>query len=233
MATRFYLGSVDGTNDISPTLGLGGGWDNTSSATRRGLYFANKIPASEAMANTSVTIPITTTQNILSVQFVSPPLRSTTFTGPGIASNNDIRLIVRASQSATTDNASLHFVLYVCDSTGTILRGTIRSGATGGGAFAVTGSDATVINNPADFGTFVSQTGDRLVLEVGVNANAPTTSGTAVLRFGTAATSDFAFTSGLTTDLRPWLEISRTLQDSSLYINRGLRPHPFSPGLAR
>jgi hypothetical protein len=49
------------------------------------------------------------------------------------------------------------------------------------------------------------------VLDIGAHAAAPTVAGTYNGRAGTNAATDFALTSGLTTDLNPWCELSRNL----------------------
>jgi hypothetical protein len=76
----------------------------------------------------------------------------------------------------------------------------------------VTASAATRIINAAALANISSTLGDRIVVEIGVSISSAGGNRVTVERFGdTAATADFALTSGLTTDLIPWAEFSATI----------------------
>jgi hypothetical protein len=61
-----------------------------------------------------------------------------------------------------------------------------------------------------------TQPGDRIVVEIGGKATAPSTSATYTMRQGDSAATDFALTSALTTDLNPWCEFSKDLYATGL-----------------
>jgi hypothetical protein len=211
MATRFYFGSTDGDNPASPAFAAN--WNQNGEATRRKLYRSTQLAVTTALTSKQVTVPITTTQNILACQFVSdciPPKRI----GAGI-----VGVVVRSSENATTNNAHLAFILRVVNDDGTI-RGTLASSFTTISEFALTASQATrIIGNgttTAVVTPLTTRPGDRLVLELGVFASAPTAAGSAQERFGTTGGSDFAQTTALTTDLNPWMQMSHDIWDADL-----------------
>lgn len=176
------------------------------------------------LADNSLTIPITTTQDILCRQYVSDPLPAQTITGT-------FSLVVRCVETDANANATLATLVYVVAQDGQTSRGTL---------FSVFGTDtefgttaATRIVNAQNVTSQTAQAGDRIVVEIGLTATTPLALDGAIQRFGTSAASDFALTSALTTDLNPWCEFSQNLFDSTLKANRGLRPALFKPGLAR
>lgn len=221
MATRFYLQNT-GAATVSPSFSAG--WEQTGEADR--VKLENKLNTSiiSTLTDNSLVIPITTTQDILNRQYVSDPLPSQTITGT-------FSLVVRCSENGLNANATLAVVAYVVSNDGGVSRGTL---------FSVFGTDtefpttaATRIVNAQTVSSIAAQAGDRIVVEIGLTATTPLSLEGGVQRFGTSAASDFALTSGLTTDLNPWCEFSQNLWDSTLKANRGLRPAAFSPGLGR
>lgn len=199
MATRFYLNTAI-TPPVSPAYSAT--WGQTGEASRVSLTYKPSLSAATALADTTVTVPITTTQNILARQFVSPPLSQ-----GGIISGL-LSFVVRVSQAATTNNANLFIELRVCDNGGSTFRGTLYSATTDTAYPTVA---ATRINGGNAMTAVTAYPGDRLVLEVGTRAVGPTAAGSAVHRFGTNAASDFALTTALTTDLNPWLELAQNI----------------------
>jgi hypothetical protein len=115
-------------------------------------------------------------------------------------------------ENATTANVFLAFILKAVNNDGTIIRGTLGSSLSNVGTeyaataqtriFAATGLSGTPITLEA---------GDRLVLEIGGHLQAPGSAGTFTHRYGNQATTDFALTSALTTDLNPWWELDQDL----------------------
>ena len=213
MASRFWL--VDqGTPPINPAFDAG--WEQNGQADRKRMILKRRSETIQALANsTSITVPITTTQDILCRQFVSDPLVSILFTGT-------VSLVIRTSESATTANVTLAAVLKLCDQFGGNLR-TLFSTFNTDTEFAASGSDATRIVNAQTVTTTTGQAGDRLVLELGGHAAAPTAATSYLMRFGNSAASDFALTSALTTDLNPWMELSIDLHDDAFNGSRFVR----------
>lgn len=204
MATsRFYLTS-QGSTSLTPAFDAG--WEQTGQATRNRMTLKRKMESINTLANSSnITVPITTTQDILCAQFISDPIESP------INLFGRVSLVVRGSQSVTTCNATLAVVFKVVDQQGGNQR-TLFSVFSTDSAFAAAGSDATRIVNAQAITATITLPGDRLVMEIGVHVAAPSTSGTYLLRFGNSAASDFALTSALTTDLNPWFEMNNDIE---------------------
>lgn len=209
-ATRFYLGSV-ATPSISPAFDSN--WEQTGQAVRRKLFYKRNLTALEALTtSTAVTIPITTTQDILIAQFVSDPLFRQRVR---IDARNFSMVVGKCSEGATTANAHLAYSIRVISQDGGTVRGTLRSSFTTISEFPLVASAATRIISAGAVTALTVQTGDRLVLEVGIRASAPTAAGSGSIRTGFDAASDFALTSGLTTDLNSWCEFAQDLFEVS------------------
>ena len=206
MATRFHLPS-SGAAPISPSFDAS--WEQQGAGDRIALFPKGFAPVT-TLTDASRTVPITTTQQILTRQFVGPPMRARRITGT-------VSMVVRCSENANTNNAFLAFVLRVLSMDGGTVRGTLASSMTNAGTeFALTASAATRIFSAVALTELTAQEGDRVVLELGIHAQAPTAAGSAILRFGTSAASDFALTTALTTDLNPWIEFSEDLYGTRL-----------------
>lgn len=221
MATRFYLQN-SGAAPVSPSYSAG--WEQNGEADRVKLERKAQTSLVSTLTDNALTIPITTTQDILNRQYVSEPLPAQTISGT-------FSLVVRCVETDTNANATLATLVYVVSNDGTVSRGTL---------FSVFGTDtefgttaATRIVNAAAITAQTAQFGDRIVVEIGLTATVPLALDGASQRFGTSAASDFALTSALTTDLNPWCEFSQDLWDTTLKANRRLRPAIFKPGLAR
>jgi hypothetical protein len=203
-ARRFYFTRAVSA-PVNPPFDTG--WEQTGEALRGMLVPKLMLSALDALTNDQVTVPITTTQDILTRQFVSGPVRA------GII-NGTFSLVVRCSENATTNNATLAVVVNLVSQDGQTLRGALFSNFNQDTEFAVTASAATRIVNAQALTQRTAQDGDRIVVEIGVHAAGPTAAGSAIARFGTDAASDFALTSALTTDLNPWCEFSNDLWPS-------------------
>lgn len=202
MATRFYLGST-ATPAISPAFDSN--WEQTGQAVRRKLYNKKTIEAIEALTDTTnLTIPITTTQDILGIQFISDPLPYKI-----LLDARNWSMIIRCQESAGTANAHLAFSLRVLSNDGSAVRGTLRNSFTTITEFGTTAN--TKIIAAAAVTALTAEAGDRIVLETGIRASGPTAATTGLMRSGFSAASDFALTNALTTDLNPWCEFDQDL----------------------
>lgn len=203
MATRFYF---DSTNAPSVSPAFNSNWEQTGQAIRRRLISKAKDFPSTALTNNTVTIPITTTQDILAYQLTSDPLGVTNLGGL-------FQVVIRCAESATTANAHLAYALRILRADGTTFVEVASSFATAT-EFGTTAATRLIGNGTSTIAianTNILQAGDRLILELGVRASAPTAATTGTLRVGTAAATDFAFTNGLTTDLNPWCEFTANI----------------------
>ena len=209
MPTRFYLGSV-ATPAISPAFDSN--WEQTGQAIRRILFSKPNVSNPEALTNSpTVTIPITTTQDILVAQFVSDPIRAINF-----EALNFSMVIGKCGEQLTTNNAHLAFSLRILSQDGTIARGTLISSFTTISEFTLIGAESTRIIAATPVTPLKSQMSDRIVLEVGIRAAAPSAAGTGVMRFGFSAATDFALQTNLTTDLNGWFELQQDLFGGNL-----------------
>jgi hypothetical protein len=234
MATRFYFDySYDWQSSPSaPFIGpaADAGWEVSASRLSVTYRLIPKTMVSSLVGVTTdgaVSINITTTQDYLARQFVSPPITA----GGPIAGT--FSLVTRVSENVATTNASLAVSVRLISYDMQTVRGTLYTNFNADTEFPVAGSDATRIVNAGTITPVTAYPGDRIVVEIGMHATAPTTSGTAIFSVGNNAASDFALTTALTTNLNPWCEFSQNLFDTTHRNNRGTRPHPFSPGLAR
>ncbi len=202
MATRFYL-TNSGAAAVNPSFDPG--WEQTGEADRVLMLPKARTVTLQALADsTTITVPITTTQDILCRQFVSDPLQA----GVLIDAKVLFSLVVRAFESATTANVTLAVVAKAVSQDGGTLRGTLFSNFNQDTEWAVSASAATRIVAQTAVTSVTTQPGDRLVIEVGGHAAAPSAGGSYNMRFGNNAATDFALTTALTTDLNPWCEFS-------------------------
>ena len=195
-------GSILGPN---PAFAQAGGWDQTGQAVRLPMDVVALCGPRTALTNsTAVTIPITTTQQILCYQFVSNQIFA-----PTRFTSSRFQMIIRGLENANTNNAFLNWSLYVIDPASAIIIQALGQVITNAGTEFVA-TAATRISGPSTL-TQSAPMPFRVVLEVGVTAQAPTAAGSFTLRAGCNAASDFAFTSALTTDLNPWWELNENL----------------------
>lgn len=207
MATRFWLSNA-GAAPVSPAVD--GGWEQSGQVVRALMMPKLRTRTLQALANASaITVPITTTQDIVGSQWISEPIPPQRIIGT-------VSLVVRVFENANSNNVTLAAVVKVVSQDGGTVRGTLFSTFSTGTEFPLSASAATRIVNAQAVTALTTQPGDRLVLELGGHAAAPTAAGSYTMRFGNNAASDFALTAALTTDLNPWLELSQDLWDADL-----------------
>jgi hypothetical protein len=205
MATRFYFHS-SGSIATPNNPGFDAGWEQTGQATRLPMDLKTQQGPQTALTNSSnITVPITTTQDILCYQFVS----NQAFLPAKLDTSVLFSMVMRFVENATSTNTTIAYSLRAFDVRGTASLGTLSSSFTGGTEFGTTAS-TRIISAGAITALQIDQIW-RLVLDIGAHAAAPTVAGTYNGRAGTNAATDFALTSGLTTDLNPWCELSRNL----------------------
>ncbi len=209
MATRFYFQNT-GAPSISPNPD--GGWEQTGGILRRRMPLKCTLSAPTTLGDSgAITIPITTTQQILCYQFISDDI----FLPVRLDASVRFSVVIRCFENANSNNAHLAYVLRAMRPDGGLSLGTLASSMTTATEMALSGSAATRIfgngtTTVALTATTISEPW-RLVLELGAHAQAPTAAGSFQLRSGCSAASDFALTSGLTTNLNPWCELSYDL----------------------
>lgn len=208
MATRFWFQS-SGTIASPNNPSFDAGWEQTGQATRVPMTVKAQTSEVTALTNSSaITIPITTTQQILAWQCTSDQV----FLPVILDASVTFSMVIRCSENANTNNAFLAYVLRAFSAAGDRSLGTLASSMTNTGTeFPLTASAATrIFSNIALTLTTIAEPW-RLVIEIGAHAQAPSAAGSYIERVGCNNASDFALTSGLTTDLNPWMELSANL----------------------
>lgn len=206
MATRFMFHS-SGTSPLN-SLAFDSQWEQTGQAVRRPMNVRNLMAGpTTALTDSAVTVPITTTQQILHTQFVSQQI----FKPARLDGSYTTRAVIRGFENATTNNSHLAMrVRAVTAFDGREMAGGVFASSMGTlTEFVATA--ATRLLGLVSVTNIVLNEPWRLVFELGVHAQAPGAAGSATLRLGCNAASDFAYTSALTTDLNPWFEISANL----------------------
>ncbi|QDY06162.1 hypothetical protein FJK98_02450 [Micromonospora sp. HM134] len=213
MATRIYLPRWDG-RQAPATAGFGAAWDRTASAWR--LSAATTKGATTPLSTTGTDYPKdgpAAGYNVLQAQFVSAPLAAQTISGTFSA-------VVRAGESASAADASLQVVIRAVSADGGAERGVLYPGHTAAltATADVIGQElgTTAATRIVPAGTALSplavQAGDRLVVELGVRFHGTNTGVNAFMQLGdAAATADHTLTSGATTSLCPWVELTADL----------------------
>jgi hypothetical protein len=203
-ATRFYFDPTN-TPNISPSFNAG--WEQTGTAVRRKLLYKRTLFVLSTLADVgSFTVPVTTTQDCLGIQFISDPIPA-----QNIDTSCLFSLVIRVFENANTNNVTLAVVVSVVSQDGTATRGTLFSNFNQDTEFPLSASAATRIVAASAVTNVITQPGDRVVIEVGGHATGPTAAGSFTMRCGNSNAADFALTTALTTDLNPWCEFSRDL----------------------
>lgn len=214
MATRFYL-PASGSAPVTPPT-PDSGWLVTTGFTAHGMPTA-KSNTAKSVGTTRTKGSASANINQLDRQYLSnATLNAQTITGT-------FSLVLRGYESATALDGRVQVILRVVSGDGTTVRGTLYAGSTatvsatvGNEAEELPGTNAasraTRIKNALSVSSVSAQSGDRLLLEVGARLGSTSTTTQFTLEYGDpTAGADYALTSGLTTDLAPWLETSQTL----------------------
>lgn len=214
---NFHLPSSSAAPTVTPAFDAA--WNDTSQADRMVLAYAGvtvdagKENDRTPLVDKVVNVPVTTTQNILVRQYVSDPIPAQHYISPD--GNGWCWFAMRVGENLATVNCTLAMVIRLTSDGVDAIRLTpsgVLTNITEMDLDTAPSSRFVLVTCPE----FISRPGDRVVLEVGVKATAPTTSGTATLRFGNPiATNDFTLTNGTTTDLCP------LLQFQSIYLFNG------------
>jgi len=205
MATRFYL-PASGTAPLG-SLAVDSQWELSDSLDRRPC---DVVKSDTSLTQKSATWSSTTTQQWVWVQFQSKRLAA----GYSWTTSDTVSMVVKVAEAVAQVDSHLCYVIRVVSGDGSTIRGTI-------GAYLTTSSEyptslasiATRIHDGRTDGAsnFSSSAGDRIIIEIGHHGVSPALN-VAYHNYGDpSATSDYALTAGLTTDLCPWVELSRTV----------------------
>lgn len=201
MPTRLYLQSTS-IGAVNPAI-ADGGWERD-----HGSY------ASRIMATTKANTALTTVSGVFGATTTSQT-RWHTFVSDTLDVNQTISgnftlVVGKCGETSLSGDAHLAHALRVVTGAG-VHRATLHTRMATSTEFPLIASAATRIQASAAMTSFSASAGDRLVLEIGVHGVTPANE-VMQMRFGDpTATSDFALTDGLTTDLCPWAELSGTV----------------------
>jgi hypothetical protein len=188
-----------GSPPISPAVDSG--WERPATT-----FF--QAPAVRTKSNTALTnfaafFGSTSTSQTCWAQFISDPL-----VGDQTVAGT-VSIVVRGLEGSTSNDVHLAFVLRIVTPAGAT-RGILRTQLAAATEF--TTSAQTRIFSALALTDVNALHGDYVVMEVGLHGVTPANSTTNTLRFGDpTGVADFALTSGLTTDLVPWFELSQNL----------------------
>src|SRR4030042_2901383 len=205
MATRIYL-PASGTAPLG-SLAVNAGWELSTSLVRLPCY---TVKSNTALATTSLTWGAELTQQWCWKQYQSLPMVAAY---DWTTSDTVSMVIGKCSQAANQTDTHLAYVVRVVSGDGATIRGVIGLFHAASTEFALVAAAATRIHSARTDGAanFSSLVGDRIIIEIGLHGITPSLT-QVDMRFGDpTATADFALTEALTTDLVPWVELSRTV----------------------
>jgi len=205
MATTLYLPS-SGSPPLA-SLAVDSNWELTNGLVR--------LPCKTTKQNTALTPsqrtwPATSTQQWCWYQYQSEQLLGAySWTTADTVS----MVIGKLAETTTSGDTHLAYVVRVVSSDGATIRGVVGLYHATSTEVALMASAATRIHNARTNGAtnFSSQIGDRIIIEIGWHGFTPAAELTQMRVGDPSATSDFALTSGLTTDLCPWVRLSQTV----------------------
>src|SRR4030042_450167 len=205
MATRIYL-PASGTAPLG-SLAVNAGWELSTSLVRLPCY---TVKSNTALATTSLTWGAELTQQWCWKQYQSLPMVA----AYDWTTSDTVSMVSgKCSQAANQTDTHLAYVIRVVSGDGATIRGVIGLFHAASTEFALVAAAATRIHSARTDGAtnFSSLVGDRIIIEIGLHGITPSLT-QVDMRFGDpTATADFALTKELTTDLVPWVELSRTV----------------------
>jgi hypothetical protein len=206
MATRIYL-PASGTAPLG-SLAVDSQWERSDDLNRRpcGIFKTDTV-----LTQKSYKWQAAITQQWVWVQFQSKCMAA----GYSWTTSDTVSMVVKCAESIPQGDSHLSYVIRVVSQDGATIRGIV-------GAYLATSTEyptslatiCTRIHSARTDGaaTFTSYAGDRIIIEIGQHGVTPDIDAIVYQNFGDpSATSDYALTAGLTTDLCPWVELSRTV----------------------
>ena len=214
MATRFYL-PASGTAPLG-SLAVDASWTRSDNLDRR--------PCGTTKSNTTITQKSATWQTTSNASWVWVQYQSKRLAaGYSWTTADTVSMVVKVAEAAAQVDSHLAYCIRVVSGDGSTVRGTIGTFRTSSSEYPTSlGAIATRIHSARTDGAsnFSSQAGDRIIIEIGHYGVTPTANVVYQNLGDPSATSDYALTAALTTDLCPWVELSRTVS-FDLRSNKG------------
>jgi hypothetical protein len=222
-ATRWYLPSNDNVfvgpdpnaAAISPTPDAA--WEHTTRVLRRQLHPArgrsrmhdgSGIFGGFSARDDLSYSGISSGDDLLWYQFISPPLAAQTISGT-------VKGQLRVAEGSTSDDERAQVVIRVVSGDGTTVRGTLLGPDTGAlsSEFGTSATNRRFPRGGAQTMTSVAaQAGDRIVVEIGCRHHGTTTSSNPLAVVGDAAASDLPEDETTTSNSNGWIEFSNAIQ---------------------
>jgi hypothetical protein len=199
VATRFYLPSA-GSSPLS-ALAIDGNWEGAIASFYRAPLATAK--SGSALADVAGRFGSTATRDDCWAQFVSAPLAS----GYSFTAGDSVTWVARGREDNLACDGNLNATIRIVSGDGATVRGLLVTTLSTGTEWTI--SDATRVRTAYALAPVDAQAGDRIVVEMGNRGVTPSVDSDVVVRFGDpVGVDDFALTTGLTTDLCPWLALS-------------------------
>lgn len=204
MATRLYLPNSAQSTPITPAVDAD--WEDSSGLVRS---LTSTTPGGDAMATQSFVDNNQANRDICFHQFVSGELVA----GQTVTGAQALKLQALCTERATTNNMFLTMGIRIIAADGSTVQKTVLPVSRDD-----QGIDATALTNRQYTATsavtnYTTVAGDRIVIEIGTGGDPnPGSDHDSDIRFGDAAASDLPEDNSTTTDLRPWVEFTDTLQ---------------------
>lgn len=199
-STRFYMAqSVSYPAQIP--VGFEANWDRNRAG---GVLKRRALPDKPETNTTIYSDPFgsTTTEDVAWFQWVSDPL------DVDQVINQPFNMVVAASEADDRTNASIAYSLRVVKPDGTN-RGILKQNFAA--STEVPTTRATRSFNAIPVSSVSAKAGDRLLLEIGFHAEAPTVDSNLELAIGAANLTDHTLADGDTTNLNPWWELAQVI----------------------
>ena len=206
MATRFYL-PASGSPPLA-SLAVDTNWERTNSLARLPCFTTKQ---NTSLATTQMTWPGTTTVQWVWYQFQSDILK---YAYNWLATDTVSMVLGKLAETSNSGDSHLAYLIRVVSGDGATIRGVIGLYHATSSEFPLMASAATRIHDARTDGAtaFSSQAGDRIIVEIGLHGFTPAAELIQMRVGDPSATADFALTAGLTTDLDPWVQLSRTVE---------------------
>lgn len=199
MATRFYMPS-SGTPGSTPTVRAD--WERSIASFTH--WPAPRSKTNTALTNVAALFGATTTSQTCWRSFVTEAL------DVNQTINGTVSIVLAGLEGIAQEDAHLAFALRVMQGNTSTERGLLLLQHATASEF--TTSQQTRIHSALALSSVGGIAGDRIVMEIGIHGVTPANTNNITLRFGDpVGTADFALTSGLTTDLVPWFEMSTNI----------------------
>lgn len=203
MATTLYLPS-SGSAPLG-SLAVDTNWELTDGLVRLPCFTTKQ---NTSLATSTRIWPATSTQQWCWWQFQSEQLM---YTYDWTTSDTVSMVVGKCAETTTGGDTHLAYVVRVVSGDGLTIRGVVGLYHATSSEYPLVASAATRIHSARVGGatTFSSEAGDRIIVEIGLHGVTPLAQNIQMRIGDPSATGDFALTAGLTTDLCPWVRLSR------------------------